>query len=279
MKNELVSFKGMGDGVRINVDEHAQVYEVIAELERKLIESKAFFGDGNCKIRFGSRRFTPGEKQRFETLTKGLLPLARISFDEPEKAGNASNDWLVQYKEKHGVHPAEEVITHETEERKPPAAEEEFFSVFRSNRARLYQGIVHDGMTIRSDGHLILLGTAEAGAELIAVGNILVIGGLYGTAHAGCNGHNGSYVLAMDMKPELIKIASAAAEYTYEPPEENEEPEPEKKGLFGKRKKKSEEPVPEPEENEYPAVALFKNNKIELDNFTIKIFTNPKNMV
>lgn len=98
MKNELVSFKGMGDGVRINIDENAQVYEVIAELERKLIESKSFFGDGNCRIRFGRRRFTPGEKQRFETLTKSLLPLARISFDENEK--NNGTDWIVEYKEK-----------------------------------------------------------------------------------------------------------------------------------------------------------------------------------
>lgn len=136
-------------------------------------------------------------------------------------------------------------------------------------------------MTMRSDGHLILLGTAEAGAELIAVGNIIVIGGLYGTAHAGCNGHNGSYILAMDMKPECLKIAAFEAEYTYYQAEEKDlsEPEQEKKGLFGKRKRKPEEPEASSADEDYPAVALLKNNKIELDNFTIKIFTNLKNMV
>ena len=146
MKTDLVSFKGMGDGVRINIDEHAQIYEALAELEEKIIASKAFFGDGNCRISFGGRRFTPGEKQRFETITKSLLPLARISFDSDEKSSTASNDWIVEYKEKHGAHPADTVIDHQPEE---PAAKEEFFSVFRSNRARLYQGIVHEGMTMR----------------------------------------------------------------------------------------------------------------------------------
>ncbi|MCH5212884.1 MAG: septum site-determining protein MinC [Oscillospiraceae bacterium] len=281
MQNELVTFKGMGDGVRINIDEHAQVYEVIAELEKKIIASKAFFGDGNCRICFGRRRFTPGEKQRFETITKSLLPLARVSFESDEKSSAASNDWIVEYKEKHGAHPADTVIEHKPEEK--PVTKEEFFSVFRSNRARLYQGIVHEGMTIRSDGHLILLGTAENGAELIAVGNILVIGGLYGTAHAGCNGHNGSYILAMDMKPEQLKIASAQEKYSYEdePVEDAPEPEQIKKSLFGKRKKKPEEEKPEPDKapKENSAVALLKNNKIELDNFTIQTFTNLKNMI
>lgn len=279
MKNELVSFKGMGDGVRINIDEHAQTYEALTELEKKIIANKAFFGDGNCRICFGRRRFTPGEKQRFETITKSLLPLARISFDTDEKAN--ANDWIVEYKEKHGTHPADTVIAHKPEEK--TVTKEEFFSVFRSNRARLYQGIVHEGMTIRSDGHLILLGTAEKGAGLIAVGNILVIGGLYGTAHAGCNGHNGSYILAMDMKPEKLKIASREAQYSYDAGSDEERPEPEqqKKSLFGKLKKKPEEEKqePEPAEKEISAVALLKNNKIELDNFTIQTFTNLKNMI
>lgn len=282
MGNELVSFKGMGDGVRINIDERAQVYEVISELEKKIIASKAFFGDGNCRIRFSGRRFTPGEKQRFETITKSLLPLARISFDSDEKSDVSRNDWIVEYKEKHSTHPADTVIEPRSEEEKPDK-QDEFFSVFRSNRARLYQGIVHEGMTIRSDGHLILLGTAEKGAGLIAVGNILVIGGLYGEAHAGCNGHNGSYILAMDMKPERLRIASVQAEYSYdtEPAEDVPEPEPAKKGLFGKRKKADEPSAPErnKQEKEIPAVALLKNNKIELDNFTIHAFTNPKNMI
>ena len=282
MKKDLVSFKGMGDGVRINIDEHAQVYEVISELEEKIIASKAFFGDGNCRISFNGRRFTPGEKQRFETITKSLLPLARISFNSGEKNNSASNDWIVEYKERHGAHPADSVIDHNPEEEAP--AKEEFFSIFRSNRAKLYQGIVHEGITIRSDGHLILLGTAEKGSELIAVGNILVIGGLYGTAHAGCNGHNGSYVLAMDMKPELLKIASAQEKYSYEQELIEEKPEPEqvKKGFFAKRKKKSEEAcesASDKTEKENSAVALLKNNKIELDNFTIQTFTNLKNMI
>lgn len=290
MEKKLVSFKGMGDGVRINIDAYAEMYDIIGALEARIKQNQAFFGDGDCRIQFAGRKFTSGEIQRITDIMKRLLPSARVSFDDgSDKKTASSNDWILEYKEKRAgaaeEHPAEKVIKHEhalnNEEIK-----EEFYSLFRSNRARLYQGFVHEGMTMRSDGHLILLGTAEKGSELIAVGNILVIGGLYGTAHAGCNGHNGSYILAMDMKPERLKIAHRWEDYAYdeeeqEPPSEPEE-EKAKRGLFD-RLRKNREPIESTaeitEKSEFSAVALLKNNKIELDNFTIQTFTNPKNMV
>ena len=289
-EKKLVSFKGMGDGVRINIDAYSDMYDIIGALEAKIEQNKAFFGDGNCRIQFAGRKFTPGETQRITDTMKRLLPSARLEFyNGSEKKTAASNDWILEYKEKSAgtaeEHPAEKVIKHERPVKKEEI-EKDLYSLFRSNRARLYQGFVHEGMTMRSDGHLILLGTAEKGSELIAVGNILVIGGLYGTAHAGCNGHDGSYILAMDMKPERLKIAHKWEDYTYDEevedvPDEPEEEAP-RRGLFDRLRKNREtpEPAPEaPEKQEFSAVALLKNNKIELDNFTIRTFTNPKNMV
>lgn len=278
MGYELVSFKGMGDGVKINLDADASIYDILDELERKINSSKAFFGDGNCNIRFDGRQVSLNEKRSLKDLICRLLPLCNVTFASAEKKEPSSNDWIVEYKEKHEKNAP---IADPVQERKK-LKDDDFLSVFRSNRARLYQGVVHEGMTIRSDGHLVLLGMVEKGAELIAVGNIIVIGGLYGKAHAGCNGHNGSYIVAMDMKPEKLVIAGNSEEYFYESDELSEEPVQElnKKGFFDKfRKKGDEEIVENTEETEFSAVALLKNNKIELDNFTHKIFTNLKNMV
>lgn len=308
MNNEIVNFKGTADGVRIHLSDSAAMYEILEALEEKINSYKAFFGDGNCRICFDGRTLTGGEKQRLETLVEGLLPLARIEFEAPKKRKAPANEWIVEYKERHSAHANDETVSeHEkpeetvTEESESEAhgsrmaedvmkhmqgePEEEFLSVFRSNRARLYQGFVHEGMTMRSDGHLILLGSVEKGGALIAAGNIIVIGGLYGEAHAGCNGHNGSYILAMDMMPQRLRIADASEEYIYnEQDDEIENPvtEPERRGFFEKFKRKSE--LQEKSEkninkSEKTAVALWKNNKIVLDNFTIQTFTNLKNMI
>lgn len=284
---ELVSFKGIGDGVRICLDSNAPMYSLLEALERKLSESKGFFGDGNCVIQFSGRTLTGSEKPRLEALVKRLLPMGRITFDEPVKSGASSNEWILEYKRHFGeqentVHPAEPVMEHK-EQAAGDSEYEEFISVFRSDRARFYQGFLHEGAKLRSDGHLVLLGTVEEGASVAAVGNILILGGLYGSAHAGCNGHNGSYIMAMDMHPEQLAIAGAKEEFSYEKPEQEnqEEAEPVKKSIFKLRKKSAEQKTPEektePELNS--AVALCKNNKIIIDNFTIQTFTNSKNVL
>ena len=289
MEKKLVSLKGMGDGVRINIDDTADMHEIIGALTERIERNKAFFGDGDCRVQFAGRRFTPGEEQRITEVIRTLLPSARIVFDNGMDQKAASNDWILEYKEKRtgaAEHPADTVVQRE-EHMTGDELKEEMFSVFRSNRARLYQGIVHEGMTMRSDGHLILLGAAEKGSELIAVGNIIVIGGLYGRAHAGCNGHNGSYILAMDMKPERLKIAHRWEDYIYddEPekePEDIAEEEAPRRGFFDrlrKNKENTEMLEEEPKTKEFSAVALLKNNKIEVDNFTIQTFTNLKNVL
>jgi septum site-determining protein MinC len=287
MANELVSFKGMGDGVKIILDPTAAMHIILDELELKITESKAFFGGGDCRITFGGRKLTGGEKMRLEELIKRLLPLCRIVFETSNKK-KPSNDWIIEYKEKHSasIGGEREDDIHENPVKapeKPPETEEEFLSVFRSNRARFYNGFVHDGMTIRSDGHLILLGEVEPGGSVIAVGNVIVIGGLYGTAHAGCNGHIGSYILAMDMKPEKLMIADKTEVYKYEEIKEtHKEPEVDakKRRLFARNHKKEDDEADSSEtlkKNTFSAVALWKNTKIEVNIFTIEAFTNTTN--
>ena len=272
---ELIAFKGTVDGVRINLNSDAGIFDILDALTERIADSKAFFGDGDCKISFGGRKLSAGDKQRLEELMKKILPLCRVSFDTDAPAPIPQTDWVNAYKER-GKEPEQEPL-------EEPAKPEDFISVFRSNRARFYEGTLKEGMTLDSDGHLVLLGSVSKGAELVAAGNIIVIGGLYGTAHAGCNGHNGSYIIAMDMRPEGLAIASTGEMYTYSDTE-NTEPEPtdDKKSFFDKLRKKPEivglEPE-KPDNNTIPAVALLKNNKIQLDNFTIQDFTNLKNMV
>ncbi len=283
MKNELVRFKGMVDGVCVKIDADADIYAVADELERSIIENKSFFGDGNCKIRFDGRSFSAGEQMRFENIVKKLLPLCEVSFGAEEKKAEQKENWISEYKERHAE---KETEKSPEPKRRETVTAEDAISVFRSNRAKLYQGFVRDGETVRSDGHLVLLGSAEEGSELTAVGSILVIGGLYGTAHAGCTGYGGSYILAMDMRPTSLKIGKFSQEYTYDEPQKIEETEQAedkpRRGIFDKLKKNRESDEHEdekPVETENSALALVKNNKIELDNFTIRTFTNLKSML
>lgn len=64
---------------------------------------------------------------------------------------------------------------------------------------------------IESDTSIVILGNVEPGASVIAKGNIVVIGALYGSAHAGAAGNTEAYVAALSMQPRSLRIGDMEA--------------------------------------------------------------------
>ena len=63
---------------------------------------------------------------------------------------------------------------------------------------------------------VVIAGDVNPGSEIIAHGNIIVLGALKGTAHAGAGGDNNCFVSALVLQPTHLRIADI---YTYLPPE------------------------------------------------------------
>ena len=61
------------------------------------------------------------------------------------------------------------------------------------------------------DGHLIIRGDVNAGAEVIADGDIVIIGTLRGLAHAGSQGDEECHIYASVMRPQQLRIAGNIA--------------------------------------------------------------------
>lgn len=70
-----------------------------------------------------------------------------------------------------------------------------------------YSGTLRSGQKLSSDGHLIVQGDVNPGAELKAAGNIVVLGVLKGIVHAGVGGDRSASVSALVLSPTQIRIA------------------------------------------------------------------------
>lgn len=66
---------------------------------------------------------------------------------------------------------------------------------------------VRAGELITSNGDIVVIGDVNPTAQLVAYGDVYVIGNLRGVAHAGCKGNEGSIIYAMNMNPVMLKIA------------------------------------------------------------------------
>lgn len=70
-----------------------------------------------------------------------------------------------------------------------------------------HTGTLRSGQKLFSEGNLIVQGDVNPGAELKALGNIVVLGVLKGIVHAGAGGDRTASVSAIVLSPTQIRIA------------------------------------------------------------------------
>ncbi len=70
---------------------------------------------------------------------------------------------------------------------------------------------LRSGNSINFDGHVVVLGDVNPGAEVIAGGNVLVWGKLRGMVHAGAAGNEEAVVCALLLSPTQLRISDKIA--------------------------------------------------------------------
>jgi septum site-determining protein MinC len=84
-------------------------------------------------------------------------------------------------------------------------------TVLSGEAALFVQRTMRSGYKIVYQGHVVVLGDVNPGAEIIASGCVVVWGRLRGTVHAGAEGDQNAVVCALDLSPMQLRIASKIA--------------------------------------------------------------------
>jgi septum site-determining protein MinC len=75
----------------------------------------------------------------------------------------------------------------------------------------VHQGPLRSGEHLQVEGSVLVLGDVNPGAHISAGGHVLVWGRLRGVAHAGRRGDDQATIVALQMRPLQLRIASAVA--------------------------------------------------------------------
>lgn len=111
-----------------------------------------------------------------------------------------------------------------------PAAEAEAEEPDGAPRQLVLDGTVRSGAVVRFAGDILVYGDVNPGAELVAGGNIVVLGALKGLACAGARGDDGATIFALSMRPTQLRIGKVIQ---MAPPAEERAPVPEVAWLAG----------------------------------------------
>lgn len=185
-----VIFKGTKDGITILFQEDAPFDTLSEQLKTKVEEAGKFFDNVKTSIAFKGRAFSQEEEDALLKIIVENTTMA-ITFVKTE---NNELKHLSSLLEK-------EMSPH--------------------NLTKYHRGSLRNGQKIDFDGSVVVVGDVNPGAEIIATGNIIVLGQLKGMAHAGCKGMADAFVCAIYMAPVQLRINDIITRF----PDEN------KKGL------------------------------------------------
>ena len=75
------------------------------------------------------------------------------------------------------------------------------------NYGHFYRGTLKNNQKIEmEDSSIVILGDVYPGCVVTSSKDIIILGGLYGEAHAGIGNEDNHYIVALEMSPERIKI-------------------------------------------------------------------------
>ena len=197
MQEQAFAIKGVRDGLLISLSPVPEWATVTSELAAHIDAQGAFFTGARIIIDVGERPVPKYELTSLKALLerRGLTLYAVISSSATT---NDSTEALDIHTSVSGVSPAPQSEADQEQSIDPEEAGTSGVMIRRTLRS---------GRTVHSIGHVVVFGDVNAGAEIIATGDIIIWGRLRGNVHAGAEGDEEAVVCALEMTPTQLRIA------------------------------------------------------------------------
>lgn len=173
MKKDIITFKGVKEGIFINVDtdDFSLVKE---ELDNKMKSASNFF--------------------------KGTKILG-IKSNLLSAENMIELKYILKYK--YDLIVSDEEMPHIIVDRN---SLEETCDINECGMTKFINGTLRSGQIVEFDGNIVVIGDVNPGALIKAKGNIIVLGSLRGVAHAGMNGNLKAIVASYNLEPTQLRI-------------------------------------------------------------------------
>lgn len=188
MEENIISFKATVNGLILIMrgeDDFETVYE---HIEKKLESSGRFFKGASLTVKYRGRKLTAEQEHQIVDLLSKKTNAEIKSFEEdliqPEKV--------------------QEEIGKSLEK---PKMRMIFFKGLEEGVTKFYKGTVRSGQLVSFEGNLVIIGDVNPGGEVLATGNVIVMGSLRGMVHAGADGNKEAVVAALNLQPTQLRIA------------------------------------------------------------------------
>ncbi len=178
--NNYISISIKKNQVVIKVDENAEQREIVSDLKKKIIELKNLYKDDKTPILITGKVLKNKEMDEIQNIIKRFINV-QIEFDSPKALGLHS-------------------------------IKKTFYKEVATSETKFHKGSIRSGQRLEFEGSLVIIGDVNAGAEVIAGENIVILGILRGLAHAGAKGNKDAVIEAQEIEALQVRIADIVKE-------------------------------------------------------------------
>lgn len=178
--NNCININMKKNQVIIKIDENAEQREIVSCLKKKILELKNLYKDDKTPILITGKILKNREMEEIQSVIKKFIDV-QIDFDSPKVLGL------------HGI-------------------KKTFYKEVATSETKFHKGSLRSGQRLEFEGSIVIIGDVNAGAEVVAGENIVVVGALRGLAHAGAKGNKDAVIEAVDIEAVQIRIADIVKE-------------------------------------------------------------------
>ena len=168
------------DKLIIKLNEKCEQKELIQAIKKRLPQLKKLYKEDKTPILVAGKVLKNREMDEIEKLLKDTLKV-EVEFESSKILGL------------HGI-------------------KKTFNREIKSSETMFHRGAIRSGNKLEFEGSIVVLGDVNAGAEVIAGENIVVVGILRGLAHAGAKGNKNAIISAASIEAKQLRIANVVKE-------------------------------------------------------------------
>ncbi|MDD4504381.1 MAG: septum site-determining protein MinC [Clostridiaceae bacterium] len=184
MAENAVIFKGTKDGLYIILKEEMDLDTIKSNLDKKIKPSKRFF-EGAKIMSFKGKKLTQKEYDELKEIIEQEYGMTVVG---------SYNDKNYETKdERFGI-------------KKPEILEQLPFENVHKGEALIVRTTLRSGQLIQYKGDVVVVGDVNPGAQIKAVGSVIIMGNVRGIIQAGANGDYGAFIVAYKMQPTQLRI-------------------------------------------------------------------------
>lgn len=184
---QKVMIKSNKYGLIVQMDTQASYGEILEEIRSKFTESAKFFRNATMAITFDGRVLTKLQEQEIIEMISEIAQINIVCIFD----------------------------TNDNTERLYQSVVERSLEDMPRKEGQFYRGTLKKRQVLESEKSIIILGDVDFGATVVSKGNIVVLGTIRGSVHAGAAGNKKAFVVALSMKPQLLRIADTSAHHVY----------------------------------------------------------------